>query len=581
MKSTTLFFFGLTLLFLDLSLAAFARKHTQVFCQIHLHSDEDLHFTKTEKDLLCGESDSPAWSHLPPSQKSLFLRGFLQSRGYLTPQFRQDGAELQVDSGPLYQLDSFRVIGASEQMGWQKRRFLMGRTLDPDLLKEAINWSRRRLQTQGFPCADAEGRVVIEPRRIDVTVSPGAFATFSDYGSVGESDIPIETLDRFTAYINGDPFDIRLLELTSSRILREDLYLSAFFDIQCAPGEPPKIIRRLIPAERKLVSFGIGGDSQEGPLIRMNWKIARLSDKANSFETGVYLSQRKQSFEAKYKHHLSSDLKSRLQAIPSLTLRREEETDYETRTSQMGMALAYSWEESSFQPAVQVGPVLERTETLRGAGPSRLDSLRVLSEIGATSHLYEYYMQDPQVGWTATLNLSSQFESVISEETFHRLSFRHQKIWNLGHWDPPFLILSWRSSMGTFIAASARRAAAQIPINQKFFLGGDSDLRGFGRKTLPGNNRGYLSVFYNGFELRAGRWFDFNLQPLVLWDIAGAGDNVGTLDGPIFHSPGFGLRYPSPIGTVRVTVARGYVLESEGKARPPHDQLFFSFGKEF
>ncbi len=554
----------------------------QDFCNIHLTSPDNLKFTPTERDLLCGESQSPSWRDLPPSQKSFFLRGFLQSRGYLMPTFRQDGADLFVQTGPMAKLQTFTVTNAPERMAWQKRRHLVGRELNPPLLKDAVTWSRRRLQMRGHPCAEAEGQVVIERESINVHVQPGPFSQFSPYETVGETDIPLATLDRYTAFTEGDEFDVRLLELTSNRILREDLYLSAFFDIRCEPGKPPKIVRRLIPADRKLLSFGIGADSQEGPLVRASWKVTRLSDRANSFETSIFASLRQQSIETKYHHHISNDLKSRLQVIPSFQLKREEESNYETRSSQLGLALAYGWEERTYLPRVQIGPLIERSETLRGTGPTRLDSLRILSEVTATSHLYEYYMQDPQEGWTATLNLSSQFESVVSEETFHKLSFRHQKIWNLGEWDPPFLILSWRSTMGTFVAQSARRATDQIPVNQRFFLGGDSDLRGFGRKSLPQSTEGFLSSVYNGFELRTGRWFALNLQPFLLWDFAWTGDQPSTLDGSFFHSPGIGLRYPSPIGTLRATVARGYVRPADGQTAPTaRDQFFFSFGKEF
>jgi outer membrane translocation and assembly module TamA len=118
-------------------------------------------------------------------------------------------------------------------------------------------------------------------------------------------------------------------------------------------------------------------------------------------------------------------------------------------------------------------------------------------------------------------------------------------------------------------------------VNQRFFLGGDENFRGFDRKELPGDRRGYFTVLYQGLELRAGEWFPLSLQPFLFLDFAQAGDRPASLDPAWFYAPGLGLRYDSIIGTLRASVARSFARQPDPRDPAPHAQFFLSLGKEF
>ncbi len=129
--------------------------------------------------------------------------------------------------------------------------------------------------------------------------------------------------------------------------------------------------------------------------------------------------------------------------------------------------------------------------------------------------------------------------------------------------------------------ANAQRNLAP---DMRFFLGGDSNMRGIALNGLPTDQNGFLTVAYDGLELRLADALPYGLQPLLFLDAAMAGRADVHLDPDVYWSPGAGLRWKLPVGSIRGTVARGLVWHRDSTAPPlypPHWQLFLSFGEEF
>ncbi|HEX5033222.1 MAG TPA: BamA/TamA family outer membrane protein, partial [bacterium] len=120
-----------------------------------------------------------------------------------------------------------------------------------------------------------------------------------------------------------------------------------------------------------------------------------------------------------------------------------------------------------------------------------------------------------------------------------------------------------------------------LPPNYRYYLGGSSNLRGFEREELPGPD-GALSAAFTSLELRVANWIPYGIQPLAFVDVGILGDQAFRFNAPVYYSPGFGLRYESPIGVFRTTFAWG-MKSSEADANPDntHFQFFFGFGEEF
>jgi translocation and assembly module TamA len=199
-------------------------------------------------------------------------------------------------------------------------------------------------------------------------------------------------------------------------------------------------------------------------------------------------------------------------------------------------------------------------------------------------HLFDYYAGNPRAGWRAALESQSRVAGVDSSITAHRLGVWGEHVWNLGGYDPAFLVLATRYLGQTTLVEQGVLAAGQLPFDMRFYLGGDADLRGAGRKDVPADGIGLLSALYDGVELRMGDVLPYGLQPLIFVDGAMGGRRSFHLDPDVYWSPGFGLRCNSLVGSLRATAARGFVWRRDRAAEAllrPQWQYFFSLGKEF
>lgn len=571
-------FLGLLLLpFAELAHAA----EVQELCQIRIESEEKIGFSATETKWLCGDPESEAWKEIPLNQKRGWLRSFLQNRGYHSYSFREENGTLFVNVGPRSRVERFTVEGAPKEWNWAKRRKVIGSVLDPGVISENSNWAKRELQYRGYPCATAEGRAFLDRKEVLLQVNPGPKQVFGTVQSQGDSDMDPAILERFTAFEAGQDFDIRLLELTSDRILREDLYLSTYYDVICDDQLKARIVRRFVPALPRLLTFGIGADTERGPIARARWKRTRLTRKGDSLESTAFLSLREQRIEAKYRNHFPEDLSSRLEFAPLLAVNRQDEKQYETISYQVEPALEYGWAHQTSQTTVRFGPQFKHTEVRRGEGPRQLNALRIAANFGFMSHLFEFYSNDPRQGYNFGLEAWTQIRGLVAKNTIHKVLVRQEMLWNLGNFEPPLFVFGWRGYQGSYFFHRGETLQEDLTVAERFFLGGDDDIRGFGRKSLPRNQRGYLTVFYQGLELRVVEVLPFSLQPFVFFDAAKAGYSAGEVGTPLYYAPGVGMRWASPVGTLRASLARGFASQERADDPVPKLQFFVSFGKEF
>lgn len=131
-------------------------------------------------------------------------------------------------------------------------------------------------------------------------------------------------------------------------------------------------------------------------------------------------------------------------------------------------------------------------------------------------------------------------------------------------------------------------AIEDLPASERFFAGGDNTIRGFALDTVGAPNtinpqgfpKGGNAVVIMNAELRIPVWR--NVGAAVFVDGGNVFDRVTEFDaGELRGSAGFGLRYRSPIGPVRLDL--GFKMDRretvDGRERP--SQLHFSIGQAF
>jgi len=153
----------------------------------------------------------------------------------------------------------------------------------------------------------------------------------------------------------------------------------------------------------------------------------------------------------------------------------------------------------------------------------------------------------PSRGWGLNADLRAGGTAIGSDVDFAQLRVQGRVVFSLGQWNRVLL----RGELGRTFTGNFDR----LPPSLRFFAGGDSSVRGYGYQEIGPKIAGRvvggrsLAVFSAEFEHR----FSAHWGAAAFVD---AGDAFDTR--PDMHvGVGFGLRWRSPVGPVRVDLARG------------------------
>lgn len=551
-----------------------------------IQSENKIAFSLNERRFLCGDPNSHAWQKIPPAQARYFANSFLQARGYLNPRFEIDSAQLTIHPGNIVRVMELSVEGAPEDFDPSRKRNLRGRPLTPDVLNEVESWAKARLQELGYACVKLSLEATPEQGLLRIKLQPGPRVRFGEIKSFGLST-SAGLVERQHAFLPLQVFDPRLLQLSTNRLIADELYIGSYFDLQCdrplGPQDEIEIHRHLVSATPRLLTFGLGVDSEVGPVLRSSFRHVLLTPNGTHGQLTLTASYREQSFEAKLQHYPLDNSLSRFYVEPRFIAKREREEQFDSLSTQFSVSPGWSLETEGAEHRISLGPAVEEVHVSDATtGPQRTKSLFFAANLSSKSHLFEYYVSEPQTGWNISLSVSSKLRGIASPVSIHRFQMDAQRLWNLFSFDPPLLVIGSRTRWGSFYFENTSEAIPEVPVSQRFFIGGDGDLRGFARKQLPLDASGFLSAFTQNFELRFVEILPWKLQPLLIFDLGFGGSEALKLDPAMYYSPGLGLRWSSPLGPVRATVAQGRVLNPEpGSEVEARWQAFVSFGREF
>ena len=538
-----------------------------------------VELTAVETKLVCGNPESEAWRRVPPHQARYFLRAFLQQRGYHSPSFSADDAGLVVRLGTRTHTESLTAHGLPTTIDPSKLRGTVEGPLTPQRLDAIKGELLKALQERGHGCPEIALAADPATGVVDAKVAPGPVHRVEVIEPPQIEGIDPRVFRRYEAFRRGAPLDLRLLNLSAERVVAEDLFISAYYELRCSTAGL-NIVLKVIPAPPRLVTAGVGVDTEGLARGRVRWRHARIGRAAGSAEASLFASFREQSLVGLLRVY--PDAGSRAHLVPRAELRREHELRYESRSAQIELKPATTYDDQTARLKITAGPSFEYSDTPRGQGPVREHFLAFEGRVEWVSHLFEFYGREPRRGWMIALDDWSRGSGLHSELTAHRVRLEAQSLWNLGNYDPPLAVLGWSGWLGSTLVSDEPRAFLELPPARRFFLGGEADLRGAARKEIPADGAGFLTAAYQGLELRSGDILWRNIQPLAFVDAAMGGRRKARLEPEIYWSPGVGLRWPSPVGAVRATAARGFVSRRrETTPHRPHWQFFVSLGREF
>lgn len=561
--------------------AGFAAEEARLLCSRYkVIGANSLDLSDDERRLLCGDSEVKAWSQIPDNQAMLSLKAFLQQRGYFQPKITIGRELIEVDIGEKTLVQKLTLKQEPEDFQASRLRGIIGETLTPKLLNEVTQRLTHRLETMGYPCS----KVAVEASYLNGEIvghlHPGPLQNF--YSVTQE---PVEGLDdnlfeRYHAFRLGDRFNKDLLSLTAQRVLDENVVQSTHFTTEC-PKVGARVTQHFVAGPSRLVTVALGLDTERGLLARTTWRNVRLGRRASSLQLAAEAAFNQQKITADSLWYALPFL-SRFYLHPTIEFRHEDIVPYENLLSKVQLFPTTTLDTSALGFTFYGGPTFTAVKTYRGEGPD--DSQLISWGLGAQvkTHEFEFYRTSPREGFEIAFHTEFTKEGFLSNVSAQRITLRADYLWNLGNFDPPFIVVGWRGQVETTLVAEDPEYLKRLPVDFRFYAGGSPDLRGFSYQQLPPGGKGALSSFKTSLEVRFADLLPWKLQPFVFADLGLMGDRPVTLNLPAFWSPGFGIRWESPIGTIRSSLAHGFFAKDRGiDPQYSHWQFYFSFGEEF
>ncbi len=385
-----------------------------------------------------------------------------------------------------------------------------------------------------------------------IKFSPGERYRFGAFRIQGHEILGAEFINRYIDVDSGEFFSSSaLLQIRQS--LTESLY---FNNVTISPqheqavGQEIPLAVNLSMRARRAFTLGGGATTDIGPRVRADFENRYLNAVGHRFSVNSSVSPVQQQLDFGYEIPLANPRTQRLEF--SLGVLGEDVDAFDTRTDKLGSKYTFidshGWRRDymlSFQH-----------DEYRLHDEQRESSDLLIPGISFTRTQADDTLY-PNRGWRLFAELKGAHNALISTETFLQLNVVGKVIETIG---PGRVLLKMEA--GTTLVDDI----LDLPVSLQYFTGGDQSVRGYKYQSLgPINDQG--EVVGGKHLLSTGIEYDFGILPN--WKMAvfaDAGNSFNDFsDFQFKKSAGVGIRWMSPIGPIRLDVARA--LDDDNKFR--------------
>lgn len=405
------------------------------------------------------------------------------------------------------------------------------------------NLARLAAERGYFEARFEEHRVEIDldvyEARINLHYDGGPRYHFGEV-SLEQDVLDPELLRRYLTFERGDPYTLSAL-IDLQRALNDSDY---FHTVEVSPGEtrpqtgeiPVEV--SLTPRKVHRYTLGLGYGTDTGARAKFGWEIPRLNQHGHKVNTELKVAEIGYSLSAHYRVPVFNPRTDQL--VYSIGEEKEETDTSESTIRTVGVSLNRSrgdWRES-----VALNYQQEDFEV----GDERGDSTLLMPSVSWSRTWGSNFIHTLD-GLRFDIGLRGARDNLVSDTSFTQLQGGLKGITSLGADNR--LIL--RGRFGTI----RTDAFNQLPSSVRFFAGGAQSVRGYAFESLgPVDADGDV---VGGKHLMIGS-IEFEHSLNGKWGLAlfyDAGNAINDLADKLERGAGFGLRWQSPIGPVRIDLA--------------------------
>jgi len=488
------------------------------------------------------------------------IRRALQPFGYYEPWIEAklektpDGwlAVYNIDPGSPAILDhvEIRVEGKGAEESSVKEVLTSTKVISGQKLEHrAYEQTKNRLSDALYNAGYIDARFIRSEIRVHAAKQKADIYLIADSGPpfyfgpvTVEQDILIQDfVDKFAPFKPGERFEYSKLidyqlALTDSNYFSEVEILA---ERKKAIGTEIPVVVKTKPTKPRRYTAGIGFGTDTGPRVTAGVEFRRINRRGHKTRFDLLASTVEQSFNSQYIIPIKNVATDNFAIIASAA--QKQVGDIDTDQFKFGTSINQKW----LGLRRQLSLTLERENFDIGNG-TQTTTLVIpgmqLSRTYADDQLF------PRSGYSMHLDIHGGVKSPLNETTFLHSSISARAVLPLAQRGR----LLVRGELGTIQSETF----SDLPPSQRFFAGGDQSVRGYGYQELsPKNSDGdaiggeHLTVA----SVEADYLVYKNFGVATFFDIGNAGNKILA---DLKKGAGAGLRYRSPVGMIRLDVAR-------------------------
>lgn len=486
---------------------------------------------------------------------ALYPLGYFNSRLESDLKQTESGwrALYRIDPGPRARIAASELSTGGEGEddphlnGWEQEPSIQpGAELDQQAYDQIKSDLLERAAGMGYYDARfTDARILVDPESNSAEIRL-AFDTGPLYrlSEIRFSEAPVRKglLQRFSKLKSGDPVATDHLLATQQGLIDSGYFSSVEVQPkwdQADDRQRTPVDVFLTPNKRTAYRFGAGYGTDTGARMSASQRRRWVNERGHSMETILRLSEVTNTLLLNYRIPGGNPVSDTYLGRVAYEEEHSDSTDSEI------WSVGVQDQRARGNHTWRWGLGLEQ-ETFSFGG-DEMSTLLLVPE-GGWSIVETDNRLNPSQGYRLGIDLSGASESLLSDTDFVQGKVSGKTVYSLTE----DLRLLARLDLG----ATAATDFTRMPASRRFFAGGDNSVRGYDYKELgPRDSEG---------DVRGGRYLiagsleaDYRVAPdwraALFWDSGNAFDSLET---PLKNSVGVGGRWQSPVGPVRVDLAK-------------------------